>query len=150
MKVILLKDVEKLGEKFEIKEVKDGYARNFLFPKGLAKQATESALKWLEMQKEIASQKAEEELKQIEKLVAKVDGLEVVIPVKVGDNDQLFEKITAQKISKKLKEDGLEIKKNQIILEAPIEKVGEYSVKIKFEHNLEGEIKVIVNNEEKL
>ncbi len=148
MKVILLKDIDKLGEKFEVKEVKDGYARNFLLPKGLAKQATESALKWLEMQKEIIAKKAEGELKEVEKMVAKIDGLEVLIPVKVGDNGQLFEKINAQKISKKLKEEGLEIKKDQIILEKPIEKIGEYSAKVKFEHNLEAEIKIIVNEEE--
>ena len=60
MKVILLKDVDKIGKKFDVKEVKEGYAMNFLIPQGLAKQATKTALLWLEMQKEIATKKEEE------------------------------------------------------------------------------------------
>jgi len=62
MKIILLKDVDKVGKQFEVKEVKEGYARNFLIAKGLAKPATEEALKWLEVQKEIKEKKAEDEL----------------------------------------------------------------------------------------
>jgi large subunit ribosomal protein L9 len=147
MKVILLEDIEKLGKKYEIKEVKDGYARNFLFPKGLAKQATEESLRWLEMQKEIGEQKAEEELKKIEKEAAEIDGAEVLIPVKIGDKEQLFEKITVQKILEQLKKLGFKVKKNQIELEKPIEEVGEFPIKIKFEHNLEAEIKVIITEE---
>ena len=63
MKVILLQDVDKVGKKFEIKTVADGYARNFLFPRDLAKQATSEAIEWLEMQKELLATKSEEELK---------------------------------------------------------------------------------------
>jgi len=144
MKIILLEDVEKLGKKYEIKEVKDGYARNFLFPKGLAKQATENSLKWLAMQEETGEKKAEEELEKIEGDVVKIDGVEVLTPVKVGEKEQLFEKITSQKISEKLKGLGFNIKKDQIELEEPIEEIGEFPIKIKFEHKLEAEINVIV------
>jgi len=148
MRIIFLQDVEKMGKKFEIKEVKDGYARNFLIPKGLAKLATEEALKWLEMQKEIVEKKAEEDLEKSQGVASSMDEQEVIFTVKVGDQDQLFESITAQKISEKLKESGFDIKKNQIELTEPIKDLGEYPVKIKFEHNLEVEIKVIVNREE--
>ncbi len=148
MRIIFLQDVEKIGKKFEVKEVKDGFARNFLIPKGLAKPATEEALKWLEMQKEIVEKKAEEDLKKSQEVASAMDEQEVIFTVKVGEQDQLFESITAQKISEKLKEAGFDIKKNQIELAEPIKDIGEYPVKIKFEHNLEAEIKVIVNREE--
>ncbi len=68
MRVILLQDVENIGKKYEIKEVKNGYARNFLIPKSLAKPATKEVLKWLEVQKEIEEKKAEDELKEIQEL----------------------------------------------------------------------------------
>lgn len=148
MRVILLQDVENLGKKYEIKEVKDGYARNFLIPKGLAKKAEKEALLWLETQKEAEIQKAEEELKKAQGLASAIDGQEVIIPVKIGEEGQLFESITSQKIFEKLKELGFEIKKIQLDLEEPIKELGEFPVKIKFEHNLEAEIKVIVTKEE--
>lgn len=144
MKVILLKDVEKVGKKFEVKEVKEGYAMNFLFPQGLAKQATKEALIWVETQREIEEKKAEEGLKETEALATAMDGRELVFDVKTGEKDELFESITAQKIVEKLKEEGMDIKKAQIETE-PIKDLGEFPVKIKFEHNLEAEIKVIVN-----
>ena len=147
MKVILLEDIEKIGKKHEVKEVKDGYARNFLIPKGLVKQATEEALEWLEVQKEIQEKQAEEDLKIVEEIVSKIDGLEVIIPVKVGDKGQLFEKIDPKDISEKIKEAGFDIKKDQIDLEKPLEELGEFPVKLKFEHNLEADIKIIITEE---
>jgi len=144
MKVILLQDVDGLGKKYEIKDVKDGYARNFLLPKNLVKPATRQALKWLETQKEIIQKAVEEDLKKAQDLASQVDGLELNIAVKVGDGGQLFESINNQKIVEKLKEMGFEIKKSQINLENSIKELGEFPVKINLEHNLEAEIKVIV------
>lgn len=149
MKVILLQDVEKIGKQFEVKEVADGHARNFLFPKNLAKPATTDTLKWLETQKEVLAKKAEEELKKVQSVASSLDGLEVVIPVKVGEDQQLFESINSQKISEKLKELGFEIKKTQLDLLEPLKELGEFPIKIRFEHNLETEIKVIVTEEKK-
>jgi len=147
MRVILFQDVENLGKKYEIKEVKNGYARNFLIPKGLAKPATQQAMRWLETQKEIEAKKAEEQLKKFQDVASAIDDQEVIIPVKVGPDGQLFESITVQKILEKLKEMGFEVKKTQINLETPIKELGEFPVKVKFEHNLEAEIKVIVTEE---
>ena len=147
MRVILLQDIDKFGKKHEIKEVADGYARNFLMPKGLVKLATEKNLKWLSAQKETLEKKSEEELKNIQDTATKIDGLEITITVKTGKEKQLFESITAQKISDKLKELGFEIKKSQIDLKEPIKEIGEYPIKIKLEHNLEAEIRVIVIEE---
>jgi large subunit ribosomal protein L9 len=148
MQVIFLKDVEKIGKKFEVKEVKDGYARNFLLPQGLVKPATKEALEWLEVQKEIQGKKAEDDLKKAQELASSLDDLEVAIPVKTGDSDQLFESVTAQKISEKLKEMGFDIKKSQIGLKEPIKEIGEFPIKIKLEHNLEVEIRVEVTKSE--
>ena len=148
MKVIFLKDVEKIGKKLEVKEVKDGYARNFLIPQGLVKLATVEALKWLEIQKDIEEKKAEEGLKKTQEIASAIVNQEIVIFVKVGEQDQLFESINAQKISERLKELGFDIKKTQIDLPEPIKEIGEFPVKINFEHNLETEIKVIVTKEE--
>jgi large subunit ribosomal protein L9 len=147
MKVILLKDIENLGKKYEVKEVKPGYAKNYLIPKGLAKPATKENLEWLKEQKEILEKKAEEELKKVQDLASSIDGLEVFIPVKVGEDGQLFESVTVQKIWERLSEMGFKIKKSQINLEKPIKEIGEFSIKILFEHNLEAEIKVIVVEE---
>jgi len=147
MKVILLKDIEGLGKKYEVKNVKAGHARNFLIPKGLVKPATPEALKWLEAQKEVVTQKAEEELKKTQEIATKLDGQEVTVPVKVGEEGQLFESINQQKILEKLKELNFDVKKNQILLEEPIKDLGEFPVKVRFDHNLEAEIRVIIVEE---
>ena len=147
MKVILLQDVEKIGKKYEVKEVADGHARNFLIPKGLVKPVTEESLKWLEVQQEVLKEKAEQDLKKVQDLATSLDGQEIMMPVKVGEEKQLFEAISVQKIFEKLKEIGFDVKKNQIILAEPIKELGEFPVKIRFSHNLEVEIKVIVTEE---
>ena len=147
MLVILLKDVEKIGKRYEVKEVASGHARNFLIPKGLAKAATKTAMIWLETHKEIEAKKAEEELKGFQDKATALDGQEFTFAVKIGDEGQLFESIGVQKIAEKLKESGFEIKKSQIVLEESIKSFGEFPVKIKLEHNLEAEIKVIISEE---
>ena len=86
MKVILLQDIDKIGKKYEVKHVTDGHARNFLLPKGLAKPATEENLVWLETQKEEIRKKSEGELEETQKLASSLDGLEIIIPVKIGEN----------------------------------------------------------------
>jgi large subunit ribosomal protein L9 len=147
MKIILLKDVENLGKKFEVKEVKDGYARNFLIPQELAKIATKQALKTLEIERKKEKEKAEEELKKIQELATQIDGQEIIITLKIGEEGQFFESVTAQKISEKLKEMGFDIKKDQIGLSEPMKELGEFPIKIKFEHNLEAEIRIIIVEE---
>lgn len=149
MKVILLQDVENLGKKYEVKEVKDGYARNFLLADKLARPATKEAIKWLESQKEVIEKEATEDLAKAQALASAIDGIEVPIQVKIGDEGQLFESINTQKISEKLKEMGHEVKKSQILLESPIKETGEFPIKLNLDHNLEAEIKVVVVGEVK-
>lgn len=138
-----------MGKKFELKDVKDGYARNFLIPKGLVKIADKKGLEWLETEKGKEEKQAEEELKGYQVIASQIDGLEVIIPVKIGDQGQMFEKIDPQDIVEKLKEMGFSINKQKIDLAEPIEELGEFPVKVKFEHNLESEIVVIVTEEKK-
>lgn len=147
MKVILLKDIEKLGGKFEVKEVADGYARNFLIPNGLVKLATKENLEWLKTQKIAETQKAEEDLKRVQALVSKIDGLEVVFLVKTTKEDKIFGSVNAAKIADKLQEMDFDIKRSQINLESPIKELGECPVKLSFSHGLEAEITVIIEEE---
>lgn len=147
MKVILLQDIEGLGKKYEVKDVKDGHARNFLLPQKLVRPATKAALKWLEDQKELIEKAAEEDLKKSQELASGLDGLELNIAVKIGEEGQLFESVNSQKIVEKLKEMGFEVKKSQVLLASPIKEVGEFPVKINLEHNLEAEIKIIIVEE---
>lgn len=147
MKVILLNDIDKLGKKLEVKEVAEGYARNYLIPNAMAKIADANSLEWaIGKRKELANE-AEESLKKVGNLATKIDGMELEIPMKVGDHGQFFEKVNAQKIAKRLQEIGYDIKKSQIELKEDIEELGEYEATIKFEHNLETQIKLIVVEE---
>jgi large subunit ribosomal protein L9 len=144
MKIILLKDVPGTGKKNEIKEVSPGFARNFLIPKGLAVVADNDSLKKLELKKKADSENAAKELKETEVIVSKIDGQEIEINVKTGDEGQLFESINKQKISEHLKEMGFNVNKEDVVLETPIKEVGEFPVKLRFAHNLEAEIKIII------
>ncbi len=148
MKVILIQDVENLGKKYEVKNVKDGYAKNYLFPNKLAEPATKKAMEWLEAQSENIKRQQEEDFKKTQGIISKVDGLELVFPMKIGDKGQLFESVSSQKIADKLKkETGIDISKNQIQLKESIKEIGEFNLKISFDHNLEANIKVVVNEE---
>lgn len=147
MKVILLEDVENVGKKYEVKDVKPGHARNLLIPQNLVKPATKQNMEWLAKEKKAMEEAAGEELKQVQELASQIDGLEVAMAVKIGEDGQLFESITTAKISDKLKEMGFEVKKGQIGLEKPIKEAGEFAVKVNLDHNLEGEINLIITGE---
>ena len=143
MKVILLKDVEKLGQKGEIKKVADGYARNFLIPNKLAILATKPELVKLEEEKRKEAEKAEVELKTYQEIASQIDGLELEIPVKISEEGKLFGAVATSQIVEQIKEQGFEIKKEQI------KELGEYEAVIEFPHNLETKMKVLVVEETK-
>lgn len=147
MKVILLKDVPKVGKKFDIKEVADGFARNFLILKKLAKPATGAAIKALEIERAMVEAVAEMDLKQTEELVAVLDGQEIEIAVKVSNDGTLYGGLTSLKISKILQEKGFKVKKNQVKLMEPIKEIGDHEVTLEFDHGLEAKIKIIVSEE---
>jgi large subunit ribosomal protein L9 len=149
MKVILLKDIKNLGKEGDVKEVADGYARNFLLPKNLVKIATKKALKELEKEKELEAKKAEKELKAIQGIVSQVDGQEIGISRKLKKDGEIYGSITPHKISQVLKKKGFDVKKAQISFKEPIKKLGEYPITVNFDHGLEAEVKVIVSEEVK-
>ncbi|NMB39889.1 MAG: 50S ribosomal protein L9 [Parcubacteria group bacterium] len=144
MKVILLRDIKKLGKKFEVKEVSPGYARNLLIPNGYAILADKQSLKRLEIQKNIEMKKTEERQRENEKMIKELEGKEIKIDTKIGEKGQLFETINEQKIADKLKEMGFAVEKSNIEINEPIKCQGEYLVKLKLDNNLEGKIKIII------
>lgn len=148
MKVILQQDVEDLGKEGEIKEVSDGFARNYLIPEGMANKATEEKVEQVQQRKQKEREKKQKELEELQEFVSELDGQEVEVEVKVGEEGQLYESITAGKIQNALKEEGFDIKRKQVDLEQPIEELGEFTVKLNFKHNLEARIRVIVIEEE--
>jgi large subunit ribosomal protein L9 len=148
MKVILLKDVPNTGKKNDIKEVSSGFARNFLFSKGLAVIADQESIKKLDLKNKADAENTAKELKETEALIAKINKQEIQIIVKTGNEGQLFESINKQKISDHLKEMGYNIDKEDVILEAPIKEAGEFPIKLKFAHNLEAEVKIIIKGSE--
>lgn len=145
MKVILSKEIPKLGRAGDIKEVSDGFARNFLFAKDLAKPATEVNLA-AERHMAIEKVKHEEKERAInEKLAEKLKTQELHFEIKVGEKGQPFGSITAQDIADKLSAEGVEIKKQWIELEHGIKSTGEHQVKINFPHHIEGEVKIVIS-----
>lgn len=144
MKVILLQNVEKLGQAGDIVEVNMGYARNFLFPKNLAKEATPEIIAEVERRKEQEAKAAEADLVKTEELAKKLDGFELEVTAKASDEGTLFGSITATKIASLLKEKGFDIKKEQIVVDH-IKEIGEHEVTVNLEHGLEAKIILIVN-----
>jgi len=149
MKIILSQDIPKVGKKNEVKEVADGYARNFLIAKGLAKPATEAALKQLELIKAELARQAEEDLKIQENVVSQIDGQEFEIISKADGTGKLYGSITPVKVAKILKDKGFDISKNNVKLAVPIKTIGEHEIDLELNHGLEAKIKLIINEEPK-
>lgn len=147
MKVIFSGDIQQVGKKYEMKEVRDGYARNFLFPRKLAKLATEQALKMLATQKEHDEKKHALGLKMYKNLIEKLKTITLHFKMKVGETGRAFGSVTMLKIKNELKEQGIEIEKEWVDLPESLKKTGEYMVKIKFPNELFGEVKVVIDAE---
>ena len=147
MKVILRKEHEKLGQIGSVVDVKDGYARNFLIPKGLAYPATEGSVRALEEEKKQAGQRVAKELKGSEKLASDLEKVSITLQMKVGEEEKLFGSVTSQMIADSLKEKGFEIDKRIIDLEEPIKALGIYSVPVKLHASVTAKVKVWVVRE---
>ncbi|MBU4312338.1 MAG: 50S ribosomal protein L9 [Candidatus Omnitrophica bacterium] len=144
MKVILIEDVKSLGSMGEIVQVKDGHARNFLFPKKLAKPATDSNLKIVDEIKKKKLLAASKEKKAAEGLKEKLSLASCTVSVEAGDDDKLFGSVTNQDIASALEQEGFSIDKRKIIMEEPVKILGVYHVSIKLHPEVTGEVKVWV------
>jgi large subunit ribosomal protein L9 len=147
MKVILQKDIPNLGDAGDIKEVADGYARNYLIPKKLVLLANESSKKAMDHQNRLIKIKKEKRKKVSEVVADKMQGLAVEIDVQVGAEGKLFGSVTSIDIARKLKEVGFEIDKRKISLENPIKQVGEYNIPVKLDEGITAQVKVTVGGE---
>lgn len=144
MKVILKSDVKNLGLAGEVISVKDGYARNFLIPKGLAVEANIKNIKALEHEKRIIEEASKKLKSSADNLAARLSDLNLVIKAKAGAEEKLFGSITAMDISEELKNQGIEIDKKKIHLNEPIKRLGAYSVDVKIYQNVVAKLNVNV------
>jgi large subunit ribosomal protein L9 len=147
MKVILRKDMEKLGKVGDVISVKDGYARNYLIPRDIAFLASESNVRALEEEKKQVSRKLEKEKKSSEVLAGELEKISVTIKMKVGEDDKLFGSVTSQMIADALKEKGLNLDKRQIELEDTLKSLGIFDVNVKLAGGVAGKVKVWIVRE---
>lgn len=144
MRVILLKDVPSLGKAGSVVEVRDGYARNYLLPRGLAREATEGQLRALEQERAVRDRKVARERERAAELAQALRSRPVQIRAKAGSAGRLFGAVTAQQIAEALRRMGFEVDRKQVELEEPIKSVGTYrvGVRLPFGQHVEVEVQV--------
>ena len=144
MKIVLLEDVKGVGEKFTVAEVKNGYARNWLIPQGLALKYSRKNLKSLEARKK---EEAKLNLRKKEKamrLAEEIKKLSLTISERTKNEEELFGSVTAAAISEAFKAEGFDIPQGSILLEEPIKKVGVYDVNVRLHPEVIGQVKIWV------
>lgn len=147
MKVIFLQDVKGQGKKGEVKNVSEGYARNFLLPKGLVKEASDGAIKTLEVQSASEQKKKEREKEDMQKLAARMAELTIGIKAKAGEGGRLFGAITSKQVAEALAAQGITIDKRKIELAEPIRTLGVTQVPVKLHPAVKATLKVQVTEE---
>lgn len=148
MKVILHENIKSLGAAGEVIKVTDGYARNFLFPKGLAVEATDQNLKAVEEGRKLTSQKIARRRKGAQDIAASLKEAKCILGRRVGDQGRIFGSVNSKDIEESLKAQGLQIDRKNIILTEPIKALGDFTVKIKIDQGIFAEITVKVIPEE--
>lgn len=144
MEVILHQDVDRIGKAGSIVKVKDGFARNYLLPNGLAIPLTAQNLKKIEQEKLRKNLEIEKLKNKAEGLKAKIDGLSLTIPVLTQEEDKIYGSISSLEITRCLKEEGFEIDKNCIIFDEPIKSLGIYELNLKLHPEVSAKIKLWV------
>ncbi len=144
MKIILQKDVKNVGKVGDLVSVSDGYARNFLFPRKLAVEATEKRVNEFEHLKKVAEIQKKKAHAEREALVTKLKGVTVIFRAQAGDSDKLFGTITTHDISNELEKAGYHIDRRDIHLDEPIKLLGQHKAIVKLGEGLHGEVQVVV------
>ncbi len=148
MKVILLKDVKSVGKSGDLVNVSDGYARNFLIPRGLGAEASSGNVNALEREKATEKNRANKEREAAEKRAAMLEEVTCNISMKVGQQDKLFGSVTSKDIGSALQLQGIEIDRKDIVLEDPIKNLGNFSVRVKIASGIFANVKVVITAEE--
>ena len=148
MEVVLKEDIENLGHMGDVVKVKDGYARNYLLPRGLVVLANKKNLKALEHEQRMIAQRRERLTKEAQGISAKLAGVSLEFTAKVGEEGRLFGSVTTMDIEKALKEQGFDVERRRIVLDAPIKNVGDYEVPIRLRPEVMPSIKVRVVSED--
>ena len=147
MKIILLRPVERLGNAFDIITVKDGYARNYLFPRNLAIQATKANIRGLEKNKKRFSKTIERIRRMSMDIADKINSTSIKTTIKTGIDGKFFGSITSQDLVEFLKSEGIEVDKKSIVLEEPIKHPGVYDIKIRLAEKIDATFKLILIEE---
>ncbi len=148
MKVILKEDIEKLGNKGDIVNVADGYARNYLIPRGLALAVTRGNVRLIEEEKKRLQREREKEIRTAEELAEKLNALELEVYKKAGENDVLYGSVTASELAELLSAKGFDIDKKSIILEEPIKRLGVHYFEVRVHNEIKARVRVVVKKEE--
>lgn len=144
MEVILRESIPSLGKAGDIVKVADGYARNFLLPQGKAIVSDKKNLASLERQRKKILEIAAKQRQEAEALAQQLESLEIVIPVRVGENEKLYGSVTSQDIVKAVGEKGYTIDKRKVLLDEPIKSLGEFNVQVRLDVDVTAELKVQV------
>ncbi|SHN55598.1 50S ribosomal protein L9 [Desulfovibrio litoralis] len=149
MKIILRADVENLGRLGDVVEVKNGYARNYLIPQGFAMLATKASLKTFELERKKLQAQMDALRSAASDLSNKIQAEELVIRMRVGDNNKLYGAVTTHIIADQLAEKGVEVDRRRILLDAPIRLLGDYEVRVRLHADVVAVLKVKVAAEER-
>jgi large subunit ribosomal protein L9 len=144
MKVILRQDVDELGLEGTIVNVKEGYARNYLIPKGFALIADNANIKLIEMQKKKIEANRLKVKEDAEKIAKELESIVITISQKVGEEDKLYGSVTSMDIADEIEKKGISIDRKKIILDKPIKSLGEFDVKVKLNSQVVGTVKVAI------
>ena len=148
MKIIIRREIDGLGCIGEVKNVKDGYARNYLIPNGMALEANDHNLKIIENEKRIVAEKMGKEKEEAKAYAEKLSQVSVTIPVESREEDKIFGSVGAADIAAALKQEGHDIDKKNILLENPIKEIGAFNVEVKVHRDVTAKIKVWVVKKE--
>lgn len=148
MKVILRQDYENIGEIGEVVDVKSGFARNFLIPRGIAYRATDGALRAVDAEKRAYEAKQSRLEGDARAIAEKLESVSITIPMKVGEGDRLFGSVTTQVIADELSRQGHVVDRRTIQIGDPIKTLGMYDVSVKLHKNVTTSLKVFVVDEE--
>lgn len=149
MKVVLTKDVEGWGTIGDIIEVKKGFARNYLIPRGLALELTEENKRFIDNILVQKTRKLQREKEKALELAKKLNGVEIEIERPIGVTGKMYDSVTTSDITEKLKEKGIEVDKKKIMLRSPIRNLGSYNIQVKLHPEVSATIKVHVVPESK-